>query len=445
MSSYLENPAKNNIEATRSLVPQKRKADHVSQVRYTARPDDAHLVMAITGDCSEHFTGPLDHERASNFKDAGSASTAAGLGSRRNDAEGLQHYHTLDRDEDDNNSTDLEDYLNYIPEGESSKHDTDDINEAAHIAILQEEETIREEAEIDSKAKNRRHDGLASVGFREGQPEIFEEEEEVLAEAQRAWEDAFRRDLIEEEIRRDADSIVPTKDDTYFESRIRSRHLQLSSSTYQKALCHDCRAVDWCALARLTLTEPRTVYTRRGSPLSLQGLRCRLCKFLGRIGSGTSHIASSLDGTIEFELILSTPEQGDARILSVALNGAVAQSLITIHSFVGGRDWKPRIIRPDSVDYDALGKNHLHCCKVHRRTCEVKKGTRLHGFKVIDCKNHRVVPAPSDCDYVALSYVWGRPSGSDDYVFPVVVEDSIRVTKNMGFRYLWVDRHVSSS
>jgi len=51
----------------------------------------------------------------------------------------------------------------------------------------------------------------------------------------------------------------------------------------------------------------------------------------------------------------------------------------------------------------------------------------------------RVVPATSD-RYVTLSYVWGKDSSSEE--MPLVVRDSITVTKKLGYRYLWVDRYV---
>ncbi|KAK0620808.1 heterokaryon incompatibility protein-domain-containing protein, partial [Immersiella caudata] len=81
-------------------------------------------------------------------------------------------------------------------------------------------------------------------------------------------------------------------------------------------------------------------------------------------------------------------------------------------------------------------------------------------FRVIDVLTLRVVDAPPDCPYVALSYVWGaakvykaykadfqpRPDGASfldlgavaDQI-PQTVLDAIEVVKMLGARYLWVD------
>jgi hypothetical protein len=61
----------------------------------------------------------------------------------------------------------------------------------------------------------------------------------------------------------------------------------------------------------------------------------------------------------------------------------------------------------------------------------------------------KVVPKPMQCDYVALSYVWGRPTVSrpeqtqmeiNGIKVPQVVLDAIAVTQRLGLKYLWVDR-----
>ena len=65
-------------------------------------------------------------------------------------------------------------------------------------------------------------------------------------------------------------------------------------------------------------------------------------------------------------------------------------------------------------------------------------------MKVIDCAERRVVPAPLDCVYIALSYVWGTNQAcpSFDEKLPQTIEDSITTVLYLGYRYLWVDRYV---
>ncbi|RTE83477.1 hypothetical protein BHE90_001907 [Fusarium euwallaceae] len=73
----------------------------------------------------------------------------------------------------------------------------------------------------------------------------------------------------------------------------------------------------------------------------------------------------------------------------------------------------------------------------------------------MECSTRRVIPqekseAGRPPPYVALSYVWGQPLSDQQQhqsidessgVFPAVVEDAIRVTMELGYEYLWVDRY----
>jgi len=79
----------------------------------------------------------------------------------------------------------------------------------------------------------------------------------------------------------------------------------------------------------------------------------------------------------------------------------------------------------------------------------------LPGLKVIDCSTLKVVAAPLDLEYVALSYLWGdcndeeASSGTDDDLnslpVPQTVQDTIAVVVQLGLRYLWVDRYCIDS
>ncbi|KAK4034664.1 heterokaryon incompatibility protein-domain-containing protein [Parachaetomium inaequale] len=78
-------------------------------------------------------------------------------------------------------------------------------------------------------------------------------------------------------------------------------------------------------------------------------------------------------------------------------------------------------------------RNHLGCCAPRK-----PQGATMRGFRVIDCTKAPpvVVEVPWSEKYVALSYVWG-PSTED---WPRTVTDAVHVTKELGERYLWVDR-----
>lgn len=81
----------------------------------------------------------------------------------------------------------------------------------------------------------------------------------------------------------------------------------------------------------------------------------------------------------------------------------------------------------------------------------------LPDLLVIDCESERLVPARAGCRFVALSYVWGRSreegrDGEDEERFqadlrsrqrplPRTVRDAMHVVRELGLRFLWVDRY----
>ncbi|KAE8443571.1 hypothetical protein EG329_001733 [Mollisiaceae sp. DMI_Dod_QoI] len=78
-------------------------------------------------------------------------------------------------------------------------------------------------------------------------------------------------------------------------------------------------------------------------------------------------------------------------------------------------------------------------CMISMRGSE-QKLTQLH---VIDYISRQVVPAPTSCQFVALSYVWGTsvkpPPLNSASKLPQTIEDAILVTTALGLQYLWVD------
>jgi Heterokaryon incompatibility protein (HET) len=63
-------------------------------------------------------------------------------------------------------------------------------------------------------------------------------------------------------------------------------------------------------------------------------------------------------------------------------------------------------------------------------------------LKLIDCQTRKVIMAPSNSPYLALSYVWGcKPSSFDESKLPSTIEDAVTVTLKLRYRYLWVDQY----
>lgn len=108
----------------------------------------------------------------------------------------------------------------------------------------------------------------------------------------------------------------------------------------------------------------------------------------------------------------------------------------------------------EMVDFDLLKSWISECSLQHQDTSCSSDPVTVFRLTVIDCQQRRVVSAPSDCQFVALSYVWGGshnqfedlPDSHNDFnlpsKLPQVIEDSIIVALKLGFKYLWVDRYV---
>ena len=98
----------------------------------------------------------------------------------------------------------------------------------------------------------------------------------------------------------------------------------------------------------------------------------------------------------------------------------------------------PRDLRA-MAEFDVL-KLWLDLCRDTHACCAPKKaaGASLPSFRAINCtKTPPVVEErPWSESYVALSYVWGPPSGD----WPRTILDAVEVTKRLGEKYLWVDR-----
>ncbi|CAO2653512.1 Nn.00g029230.m01.CDS01 [Neocucurbitaria sp. VM-36] len=100
-----------------------------------------------------------------------------------------------------------------------------------------------------------------------------------------------------------------------------------------------------------------------------------------------------------------------------------------------------------SPDFDRVRLWFDICRREHGNACKQRASHEpiLRGFRLIDCSGDAygsdppVEEKPWDTEYAALSYVWGS-SPDDDIDWPETVLDAIKVTKELGLQYLWVDR-----
>jgi hypothetical protein len=98
----------------------------------------------------------------------------------------------------------------------------------------------------------------------------------------------------------------------------------------------------------------------------------------------------------------------------------------------------------------------VHACFTGHAGCREFSHHRLpEGFGVIDVA-HRCIVDKAQCDFVALSYVWGadtfmityttniderrRPGSLSSDKMPQILEDALTICEHLQERYLWIDR-----
>ncbi|KAF5020809.1 hypothetical protein F66182_7148, partial [Fusarium sp. NRRL 66182] len=112
------------------------------------------------------------------------------------------------------------------------------------------------------------------------------------------------------------------------------------------------------------------------------------------------------------------------------------------------------------IDYASVAASLNFCKSKHKFLCN--KGSDVAGLsRLIDCQASLdsifIVPAQPGTPYLALSYVWGSSSnrkttrdasesekrgisGIPLSVLPRTISDAVMVLRNLGYRYLWVDK-----
>jgi hypothetical protein len=113
----------------------------------------------------------------------------------------------------------------------------------------------------------------------------------------------------------------------------------------------------------------------------------------------------------------------------------------------------------NTVDIDLVKKWIKLCQGNHGDKCGSvwRMDRQLPGFaRVVDVVSMALIPIPSGCRYVALSYVWGAigtgywttknniagrstPGGLSTINLPETIIDSILFVRQLGERYIWID------
>lgn len=109
-----------------------------------------------------------------------------------------------------------------------------------------------------------------------------------------------------------------------------------------------------------------------------------------------------------------------------------------------------RALQPNIVNFQLLKGWIALCKRLHPTKCMIDKKIQFSRLKVIDCRTRSVIKAPPNCEYAALSYVWGprhemsnQHTGNDRLpsVVPGTIDDAISLVQHLGWNYLWIDRY----
>jgi hypothetical protein len=113
-----------------------------------------------------------------------------------------------------------------------------------------------------------------------------------------------------------------------------------------------------------------------------------------------------------------------------------------------------RSVQPNSIDY-LIVREWLGFCELYHKNCMPSSVDFGNSFRLIDCRKGcgRITTFPAGSPvprYLALSYVWGAQADQNQNQaqmnqlpnkIPQTIKDSITVTQELGFDWLWIDRY----
>jgi hypothetical protein len=181
--------------------------------------------------------------------------------------------------------------------------------------------------------------------------------------------------------------------------------------------------------------------------------RCQFCAFLLRLVERTLPSRESGDIRIGLSPFLLSSRKDSVLRLDRAFN--ITNYSLSFQPICPGAG---RVI-PPQLNFDQPKLWMKLCSTRHGAVCTPQhKPVFRPTFKVIDAKQRRVVHAPIECSYIALSYVWGtgvplltlnettkqrlyESEGlADSWTdIPTTIKDSMYVCEMLEVRYLWID------
>jgi hypothetical protein len=251
----------------------------------------------------------------------------------------------------------------------------------------------------------------------------------------------------------------------------------------EETLCDNCQEID----LKTAFKQPLNRYKETGVAIANLGSRtkawnkssCTLCRLFAAVSSLSEdsksyHLRamSFIQATRHSEYYKPRTYNGDAICLVVVPGDKncvkdkrslrknirycrTTGCILPVHlsSSTNRSRYQARLMNAECIDYDFV-RQCLDFCQRrhnHHEMCKITNVSSPSSIKVIDCESLSVIPAPPGCSYVALSYVWGPNDSEVPLKFgtgtslprlpPKVIRDAIALTRNLNWRYLWVDKY----
>lgn len=248
-------------------------------------------------------------------------------------------------------------------------------------------------------------------------------------------------------------------------------------------LCEMCRHIDFAALLDNNATQrddpdnqasprkPLRISISKGLERVMYGEenKCCFCRILREkiVGDGILDGISEDDirlGSFYLNLLDDGPDY--APRLEVELEtGQRAPHVFTVHGIEeDAQRQKPlsgRVVRQDLANMEYLREWLDLCEETHDDPAQGeggRAGPDMTSLRLIDTEEFRVRQVDMPARYACLSYVWGKGSqvqythatrsrleanhglqAGDGLGLPQTIKDAIKVTREVGLRYLWVD------
>jgi hypothetical protein len=220
----------------------------------------------------------------------------------------------------------------------------------------------------------------------------------------------------------------------------------MSTRAQGKRLCKRCQKID---LDRAFQTKSPT---KAGSPIRALGSiakwkvdSCPLCELMFK---AAGQLQDSKTRVLRRFSTRRIPEWGWQSIDAIILS---ADSPFLVSQPRGVRHVR---ILDQHLSIEVVKEWTSVCSKWHTKSCGprgfLSPSFLIISFKLIDCNTRQIISRNdnqgNDHPYVALSYLWGKPTKKSRFykalpnTLPQTIEDALQVTKQLGYRYIWIDR-----